>query len=155
MRRVIPPNCCITALSFNAYVLKMLPTAGCNASRCSCQGSRKLQSSPRGSEPARRMQSSKRWELMMFASRSCHFCLLVSAVLDMCSISVRFRFSVVQTLPSVLLYCWLGIRKSIQTVKNEWWAVDEVICLERAADCMHMVLLMPLSSPNPIISCLV
>ena len=29
-----------------------------------------------------------------------------------------------------------------------------VICLERAADCLHMVQLMPLPSQNPIISCL-
>jgi len=30
-----------------------------------------------------------------------------------------------------------------------------VICLERGADCLHMVQLMPLLSPNPIISCLI
>ena len=30
-----------------------------------------------------------------------------------------------------------------------------VICLERGADCLHMVQLMPLPSPNPIISYLI
>ena len=30
-----------------------------------------------------------------------------------------------------------------------------VICLERGADCLHMVQLMPLPSPNPIISCVI
>jgi len=30
-----------------------------------------------------------------------------------------------------------------------------VICLERGADCLHMVQLMPLPSQNPVISCLV
>jgi len=30
-----------------------------------------------------------------------------------------------------------------------------VICLERGADCLHIVQLMPLPSQNPIISCLV
>ena len=35
-------------------------------------------------------------------------------------------------------------------VSTEWWGV----CLDRGADCLHMVQLMPLSSQNPIISCL-
>jgi len=30
-----------------------------------------------------------------------------------------------------------------------------VICLEQGADCLLMVLLMPLPSQNPIISCLI
>jgi len=47
-------------------------------------------------------------------------------------------------LPSVLWHCWLSIRKSIQPVKIEWWVVDVVSCLERGADCLHMVQLMPL-----------
>ena len=42
-------------------------------------------------------------------------------------------------LPSVLWRCWLGVRKSIRPVKIEWWGVDVVICLERGADCLHMV----------------
>jgi len=36
-----------------------------------------------------------------------------------------------------------GIRKSIRPVKIEWWGVGVVICLERGAACLHMVLLMP------------
>ena len=30
-----------------------------------------------------------------------------------------------------------------------------VVCLERGADCLHMVQLMPLPSQNPITSCLI
>ena len=30
-----------------------------------------------------------------------------------------------------------------------------VICLERGADCLHMVQLMPLPPQNPIVSCLI
>jgi len=40
---------------------------------------------------------------------------------------------------SVLWHCWLGVRKSIRPVKIEWWGVGVVICLERGADCLHMV----------------
>ena len=43
-----------------------------------------------------------------------------------------------------LIYCCLGIRKSIRPIKIEWWGVGVVICLERGADCSHMVQLMPL-----------
>ena len=58
-------------------------------------------------------------------------------------------------LPSVLWHCWLGARKSIQPVKIKWCGVGVVICLERGADCLHMVQLMPLPSPNPIVTCLI
>jgi len=51
--------------------------------------------------------------------------------------------------PSVLWHCWLGIRKSIQPVKIEWWGVGVVICLERGADCLHMVQLMSLRPKTP------
>ena len=37
----------------------------------------------------------------------------------------------------------LGSRKGIQHVKNEWWGVGMVICLEQGAD-LHMAQLMPL-----------
>ena len=57
--------------------------------------------------------------------------------------------------PSVLWHCWLGISKSTQPVKIEWWGVGAVICLQRGADCLHMVQLMLLPSQNPIISCLI
>jgi len=46
--------------------------------------------------------------------------------------------------PSVLWHCWLGIRKSIRPVKIERRGVGVVICLDRGADCLHMVQLMPL-----------
>ena len=39
--------------------------------------------------------------------------------------------------------CWLGGRKDIRPVKNEWWGAGVVVCLERGAD-LHMVQLMPL-----------
>ena len=49
-------------------------------------------------------------------------------------------------MPSVPWHCWLGVRKSIRPVKIEWWGVGVIICLERGADCLHMVQLMP---PHP------
>ena len=45
--------------------------------------------------------------------------------------------------PLVLWRCWLGGRKGIRPVKNEWWGAGVVICLERVAD-LHMAQLMPL-----------
>jgi len=50
---------------------------------------------------------------------------------------------VCNNLPSVLWRCWLGGRKSIRPVKNEWWGAGMVICLEWGAD-LHMAQLMPL-----------
>ena len=47
-------------------------------------------------------------------------------------------------LPSLLWHCWLGVRKSIWPGKIEWLGVGVVICLERGADCLHMIQLMPL-----------
>jgi len=46
-------------------------------------------------------------------------------------------------LPSVLWRCWLGGRKGIRPVKNEWCGTGMGICLERDAD-LHMAQLMPL-----------
>jgi len=43
----------------------------------------------------------------------------------------------------------------LQHVKTEWWGAGVVVCLERGADYLHMVQLMPLPSQTPIISCLV
>ena len=59
------------------------------------------------------------------------------------------RASLVDLYDSVLRHCWLGSRKSIRPVKIEWWGVGVVICLERGADCLHMVQLMPLTSQTP------
>ena len=39
--------------------------------------------------------------------------------------------------PSVLWRCWLGGRKGIRPVKNEWWGVGVVVCLEWGAG-LHM-----------------
>jgi len=46
--------------------------------------------------------------------------------------------------PSVLWRCWLGGRKGIRPVKTEWWGAGVVIHLERGANDLHMVQLMPL-----------
>jgi len=43
----------------------------------------------------------------------------------------------------------LGIRKSIGSVKIEFWGVDVVIYVERGADCLHMAQLMPLHPKTP------
>jgi len=51
--------------------------------------------------------------------------------------------------PSVLWHYWLGVKKSVQPGKIEWWGVGVVICLERAADCLHIVQLMPLYPKTP------
>jgi len=47
-------------------------------------------------------------------------------------------------MPSVLWCCWLSVKKSMQLVKIEWWGAGMVSCLERGADDLHMVQLMPL-----------
>jgi len=47
------------------------------------------------------------------------------------------------------LYCWLGVKKGIQPVKNEWWGAGVVVCLEQGAD-LHMAQLLPLP---PTVSC--
>ena len=57
--------------------------------------------------------------------------------------NILLSLSVVYNLPSVLWHCWLGGRKGIRSVKNEWWGTGMVICLEQDAD-LHMAQLMPL-----------
>ena len=57
--------------------------------------------------------------------------------------------------PSVLWHCWFGVTMSFLPLKIDWWDVDVVDCMDRGADCLHMVQLMPLPYPNPIISCLI
>jgi len=49
---------------------------------------------------------------------------------------------------SVLWHFW-RVRKSIQSVKIEWWGADVAICLQWGADCLHMVQLMPLIPKTP------
>ena len=58
-------------------------------------------------------------------------------------VSVHFTFFLVHW------HCWFGIRKSIWPVKIQLWGVGVVICLERDADCLHMVQLMPLHPKTP------
>ena len=45
--------------------------------------------------------------------------------------------------PSVLWHCWLGVRKSMHPVMRGWCGA------RRGADCLHMVLLMPLHPQTP------
>ena len=52
-------------------------------------------------------------------------------------------------LPTMLWCCWLGVRKSVLPVKIELWGVGVVICVERGADCLCMVLLIPLHPKTP------
>jgi len=42
-------------------------------------------------------------------------------------------------LPSVLWRCWLGVRKNIRPVENEWWVAGVVICLERSVNDLHHI----------------
>jgi len=55
-------------------------------------------------------------------------------------------FLFVYEISSVVWHCWLGGRKGIWPVKTEWWGTGVVICLERGANGLHMVQLMPLPS---------
>ena len=76
-----------------------------------------------------------------------------------CSYSIRsdlvWFLHTFYCIPSVLWHCWLGVRKSTQSVKIEWWNVDVTVCLEQGADCLHVVQLMPLPSQNSNTSCLI
>jgi len=50
----------------------------------------------------------------------------------------------------------IGHQEEHPTCKNGVvWGVGVVVCLERSADCLYMVQLMPLSSQNPTISCII
>jgi len=64
----------------------------------------------------------------------------VIAIHELCSVYYFASFYVA----SVLWRCWLGGRKSIRPVKTEWWGAGMVVCLERGANDLHMVQLMPL-----------
>jgi len=54
-----------------------------------------------------------------------------------------------QRMPSVPWHCWLGVM-SIGPVQIEWWGVGAIICLERGADCLHVVQLMPVHPKTPL-----
>jgi len=51
--------------------------------------------------------------------------------------------------PLVFWRCWLAVTNSIRRVKVDWWGVGVVVCLEKGADCLHMVQLMRLSAQKP------
>jgi len=55
---------------------------------------------------------------------------------------------------NVLWHCWLGIRKSIRPVKNEWCIGMVTVCLKLGANDLHMVQVMPLP-PQYIVSCFI
>jgi len=70
-----------------------------------------------------------------------------------CRMAPLFNQSIIWMFVKVLWHCWLGVRKSIRPVNNwVWWGVGVVICLERGANDLHMVQLMPLP---PIVSCFI
>ena len=64
------------------------------------------------------------------------FCWWQTMLLDKtCKLVKKCRSTVAGIYSSqpVLWHCWLGIRKSIRLVKNEWWGVGVVVCLEQGA----------------------
>ena len=69
----------------------------------------------------------------------------------------NFLYCLLHILPLVLWHCWFGFRKSIWTVKIEWWRVHVVISLDWGADsvCLQVIRPVPLSFINPTISCLI
>ena len=85
-------------------------------------------------------------------------CVCVSLQMSSISYSASCSFvpyTMEEFLPSVFWRCWLGVRKSTQPIKIEWWGVGVVICLERGTDCLHMVQLMPVPPQNPIVPWLI
>jgi len=86
-----------------------------------------------------------KWFLVCFHfySFSIGFVCTVSQTHQIVTAIAKLWLNVYNRLPSVLWRCWLGGRKGICPVKNEWWGAGVVICLERCAD-LHMAQLMPL-----------
>ena len=80
-----------------------------------------------------------------------NFCWKVSRKLPIWTntLTTHISVKVSEKKPLVLWNCWLGVRKSIRPVKIEWWGVNVVVYLERGADCLHTVQLMPLPSQTP------
>ena len=66
-----------------------------------------------------------------------------------CYGSVAGSFSAIIAFSALTLL--VGVRKSIWPAKIEQWGAGLVICLERDADCLHMVQLMPLPSDSCLI----
>ena len=58
------------------------------------------------------------------------------------------RWTKLFSMPSMIWYCWLGGRNGIWPAETEWWGTGMVICLERGANDLHMVQLMPPPFPQ-------
>ena len=58
----------------------------------------------------------------------------------------------VKVQPSMLWCCWLGVSKSIQSVRNDWWGAGVVICLVQGANDLHIVQLILLRLHHVIAS---
>ena len=116
--------------------IKIAVTTACNTILATLTS---LQKSAEGSSTE---GTSKEWSLQR-QSRWCFMMLIVLTFLVVvCGSSCAL--SAVALVPSLLWHGWLGVRKSIQPVKIEWWGIGVVICLKRGADFLHMVQLMPL-----------
>jgi len=61
-----------------------------------------------------------------------------------------YLFYFLYFLPSVLWRCWLGGRKGILCVKTDWWGTGVVICWDRRADDLHMVLTNATATPSSL-----
>jgi len=85
----------------------------------------------------------RKFELTEFHIMRFHYMFTVHWSTDLLEANVSCN------LPLVLWRCQLGARKNIRPVKIDWWAGDVAICLERGADCLHMVQLMLLHPKIP------
>jgi len=82
------------------------------------------------SQPQKKHFCTQKWTNL--TSKGQHF------IENLLSIIMEWSTSV----PSMLWHCWIGVRKSFQPVKNEWWGAGVVIFW--SAVQMHVVQLMPL-----------
>ena len=64
-----------------------------------------------------------------------HYCWGVRTLIYTAGLTVGYLQR--EYLPSVLWRCWLGVMKSIRTVKIDWWGAGVVVCLERGAFCIR------------------
>ena len=78
----------------------------------------------------------------------CEFKMTTTFIMNAALILLMWLNKWLNSCPSVLWHCWLDVMKSIRPVNIERRDVDMVICLERGADYLHMIQLMPLH-PKP------
>ena len=97
------------------------------------------------------------WSIVMCSVIWCNSIYLLH-VLKWLDVSSQFFHSVffvpnmlAKFVPLVLWRCWFGDRKGIRPVKTEWWGTGMVICLDRGANDLHMVQLMPLPSHHRLL----